>query len=240
LYLLVKHKATIITTLISAIILLGAFSLELKQQQDVITEVYMELPTQTIEEETKETKTSSKDAGTNKAFNEDEAYKELMKNFKTLSPDDHRRPSKSSEATASKSSKDVTYSVKGYRGDYAINSQAEKTYQEIKEQLQSIKQKEQIAEHSKSRSNVTYSLKDRVLEFYKTPRYLCEAGGKVVVSITVNANGDVIEADYNKASNTANTCLVDYAINYAKAAQFNVSDNATQIGTITFLFKEKS
>lgn len=70
------------------------------------------------------------------------------------------------------------------------------------------------------------------------PVYTCDASGKVVINITVDDYGRVIEASYNKASSTtANGCLIDNAIYYARKARFNKDSKNKQLGTITYLFQ---
>ncbi|MGB1232349.1 MAG: hypothetical protein ACPG5M_08925, partial [Winogradskyella sp.] len=59
-------------------------------------------------------------------------------------------------------------------------------------------------------------------------------------NINVNASGSVLEAYINNASSSSNNqCLIDNALDYAKSARFNASNRASQLGTITFLFKGK-
>jgi len=84
---------------------------------------------------------------------------------------------------------------------------------------------------------MSYSLVDRTDIYLPTPIYLCEYGGKIVVNITVNANGDVTDAYTNTSSTSTNECLIESAIEYAKEAKFNASPNKkSQIGSITFNF----
>ena len=65
-------------------------------------------------------------------------------------------------------------------------------------------------------------------------------GGKVVINITVNQFGDVIDASYNSAaSNSKNGCLIDNALIYAQKAQFTPSGKVQQLGTITYMFQDK-
>ena len=90
------------------------------------------------------------------------------------------------------------------------------------------------------RTSVTYSLVDRNNYRLPPPIYTCIEGGKVVVNILVDANGNVVEADFNsKSSNTSNGCLVDNAIAYALKAHFSSSSRSSQKGTITYLFQSK-
>lgn len=94
---------------------------------------------------------------------------------------------------------------------------------------------------AKRRTSVSYSLVDRNNYRLPPPIYTCIEGGKVVVNITVNAVGNVTEADFNtKSSGTSNGCLVDNAITYALKAKFNSSDKVSQKGTITYIFQQKA
>ncbi len=90
------------------------------------------------------------------------------------------------------------------------------------------------------RTSVSYSLVGRNNYELPPPIYTCIEGGKVVINITVDAIGNVTDANYNeKSSGTSNGCLVDNAITYALKAKFNTSTKATQNGTITYLFQSK-
>mgnify|MGYP001815026543 CR=1 FL=1 len=91
------------------------------------------------------------------------------------------------------------------------------------------------------RTSVSYSLVDRTNYKLPPPIYTCIEGGKVVVNIQVDSNGNVVAADFNeKSSGTSNGCLVDNAISYALKAKFNTSDKPSQKGTITYLFEQKA
>ena len=90
-------------------------------------------------------------------------------------------------------------------------------------------------------SSVSYSLVDRTAVYLPPPIYLCEYGGKVVITIEFDYQGDVIKATYNNASSSNNQCLIDHAIEYALDSQFNRDPaKEKQLGTITFIFKGKS
>ena len=94
---------------------------------------------------------------------------------------------------------------------------------------------------AKRRTSVSYSLVGRNNYRLPPPIYTCIEGGKVVVNITVDALGNVTDADFNaKSSGTSNGCLVDNAITYALKAKFNTSDKSSQKGTITYIFQQKA
>src|SRR5690606_3414926 len=95
--------------------------------------------------------------------------------------------------------------------------------------------KQQQNEGANTKSTVSFSLKDRKKVSIPIPVYLCEVDGKVVINITVNATGKVIDTYVNTSSTTSNECLVAYALQYAKSSQFSAdASKKTQLGSITF------
>ncbi len=94
---------------------------------------------------------------------------------------------------------------------------------------------------SDKRTSISYSLVDRLHYQLPPPIYTCLEGGKVVINILVDSNGNVIEANLNqKSSSTSNWCLVENATTYALKAKFNSSNISSQKGTITYLFQQKA
>ena len=70
------------------------------------------------------------------------------------------------------------------------------------------------------------------------PSYNVQAEGRVVVTITVDSEGKVIQATINPRTNTANSALRNAALNAARKARFNaVKEVNNQQGTITYYFK---
>ncbi|MBT8187527.1 MAG: TonB family protein [Croceitalea sp.] len=117
-----------------------------------------------------------------------------------------------------------------------------KKRKERKEQLgeRDSQKKEFTNTLADKRTSISYSLVERNAYRLPPPIYTCPEGGKVVINIKVNQNGDVIDAFLNeKSSNTQNYCLIENAINYAQKAQFSSSNKASQKGTITYLFQWK-
>ncbi|NNE31617.1 MAG: energy transducer TonB [Winogradskyella sp.] len=244
-----QYKASIITFLVAGIIILGLFSFQLKQQGKLITESYYEIepePEKTEQEriEALEQLEALQGASTNKAFNEDQEFKEMMRNFKTFNanePDREPESSNESEPTddlVEESSLNQSY---GNNKAYALKTKETESYKKLQENLKKrLENKQQADEHAKSRSTLTYSLKGRTLLNYKIPRYLCEEGGKIVVTIKVGANGLVKDANINGSSTSRDQCLIESAISYAKTVRFNNASKQEQLGTITFLFKGKN
>ncbi len=97
--------------------------------------------------------------------------------------------------------------------------------------------KKQKDEGNNNKSTISFSLKNRKKIYIPIPIYLCEVNGKIVVNITVNAQGKVTDAYANTSSTSSNACLIEHAIEYAKDAQFNTdASQPSQIGSITFNF----
>lgn len=67
----------------------------------------------------------------------------------------------------------------------------------------------------------------------------CNEQGKVVIQVTVNRTGNVIDAKLGRGTTNMSKCLVDVAIECAKKAKWNQSNEApeTQIGYLTYNFK---
>ena len=241
-----KHKAVIVTTLVTGIVVLGLFSIHLTQQNEFITESFYQVEPvpepEMVEEELQEIDDINAKS-TNKAFNEDQEYEEMMRNFKTVSSDDFERTTEEvnepePESILEDNDIDNSYTKSSA---YALKSEETSSYQKLQEQLKKrLENKKQADEHSKTRSTLTYSLKGRVLQNYKIPRYLCENGGKIVVSIKVSGSGTVTDTSINGASSSKDQCLVDSALSYAQSVRFDTSENREQIGTITFSFKGKN
>lgn len=134
-------------------------------------------------------------------------------------------------------------------GEYADSSGFEDQLKKLKADRDEKKQKlgerdaqkEEFTNYLKDkRTSISYSLVDRNAYSLPPPIYTCIEGGKVVINITVDASGYVIDASFNdNSSGTSNGCLVDNAITYALKARFNPSTKNSQIGTITYLFQPK-
>ena len=88
-------------------------------------------------------------------------------------------------------------------------------------------------------SSISFSLRGRNSISIPNPIYTCDLPGKIVVNITVNSEGRVIETGINKASsNSDNECLTERALEYAANAVFSqLAGRNEQPGTITYNFK---
>ncbi len=89
---------------------------------------------------------------------------------------------------------------------------------------------------------VSYSLSDRKAHSLPKPGYTCNSAGTVVIDVKVDKSGAVKSADYNSSlSRSADACMIERAVTYAKKSRFNHSggSSATQSGTITYKFVSK-
>ena len=106
--------------------------------------------------------------------------------------------------------------------------------------INDIINKQKNRDNSNKNSSLSYSLVGRTHDFLPTPIYLCEYGGKIVINITVDSNGIVTDAYVNNSSSSTNGCLIDHALEYAKASQFSSDPSKpSQLGSISFLFRGK-
>lgn len=244
-----KHKALLFTSLIAGTLVLGMFNFSLTQHVELITESFYEIEPPTEEEikelqELKELNAETQ-ATTNEASNEDEEFKEMMRNFKTLN---------NAPTHEEKTQDDDSFEDNSLNPDDVLtsNSSSETSKQSVlneKEREQFNKANDVLAMHSpkktdkdisrNSNSSVSFSLKNRQKVKLPPPVYLCETSGKIVVNITVNAQGQVTDTYINSSSSSTNQCLIDAALEYAENAIFSDADKKSQIGSITYYFKGK-
>lgn len=255
-----KHKALIITTLISGIMIFAMFALNIRSQAEVMAESYYELPPPlTPEEQQLLEELALNDPNfseTNQAYNSADEFKELMKNFKSVNSDDLDENAKQTETEATEILEEVTdVENNASTEDYSLNENELSSYSKINSiiAMRSAEKRQSaisngdnstnnIATNSSlnSNSSVSYSLVNRTDRHLPPPVYLCEESGKIVINITVNTSGEVIEAYVNNASNSKNACLTESALQYANEARFSPdASKAKQIGSITYYFKGK-
>jgi len=242
------YKALILTALISTAVIFLGFTLHVKKKSVLVAETFYEMDAEAEEEEEKEELEDILKSldnllstpATNQAFNEtktyendkavDEAFEEQMEAIKN-------RTSIEELKAANQENNDVlTASNSG------SNKDKSSAFGNINDIVTKRLESQKTADNSANKnSSVSYSLVDRLHTYLPTPIYLCEQGGKIVVTITVNHEGNVINAYINASSSSENGCLVDHAIEYAKESKFTPNPKkASQIGTITFLFRGKN
>lgn len=88
------------------------------------------------------------------------------------------------------------------------------------------------------KSNIHYYLENRYHLRLLNPVYLAKGGGKIIVDIAVDRNGNVVKAEPRAASGIKDPMLPEYARNAALRTVFNTDPSApkVQTGTITYSF----
>jgi hypothetical protein len=231
-----QHKAGIITFLITGIVTFALFSIHITQTLPFVAETYIDLTPMSEEEEQSIKEFLNQTKVSDRAFNEDQSYQEMMKKFKAVPADDFEQTMKALTSQEQRSPSGPTNVSKPLeRSDYALNEEERKKYEALKKRLPS----NEVAEHSKGASTFIYSLKDRRVLYYDTPRYLCEEGGKVIINIIVKSDGTIKDCYVNGSTKTGDPCLLNTALEYAKKVVFNSSNESEQLGSVTFYFKNK-
>jgi TonB family protein len=89
----------------------------------------------------------------------------------------------------------------------------------------------------KGPTRIEYDLGGRGHRYIYRPIYKCQGNGKVIISITVNPEGEVIDAKILSA-NTNEICIQETAIASAQQSLFQIDLNADpkQRGTISYEF----
>ena len=240
------YKALIATALVSTFVLYLGFTVHIKKKSELVAETYYEVEPETmVEEEQEELEEILKSLdnllsqpATNQAFNETRDYEEEQLNDQQFEEQMDAIKNRTSIEEL-KASHENNYLTAGKESANQDNSSEFGSINDIvNKRLES--QKEALSGAVNKNSSVSYSLVDRMHTFLPTPIYLCETGGKIVVNITVNHEGNVVDAYINTSSSSENGCLIDHAIEYAKASKFSRDPKkASQLGTITFLFRGK-
>ena len=240
------YKAMIATTLLSTVVVFLAFTLQIKKQSKLASETYYEMEPEPLEEADieelaeilKSLDNLLNTTNTNQAFNEsnndefqDKAFEERLEEIRNRNDSENNETE--SESTNESSSSQSNSDENEATAFDDINDIIAKTSEN--------KSPSNTAKGANKNSSISYSLVNRTKIDIPPPIYLCEMGGKVVINITVNSKGTVTSTAFNNSSTTDNGCLVEHALEYAKASKFNAdSSRSTQIGTITFIFKGKN
>mgnify|MGYP003881891349 FL=1 len=236
-----QQKALLITFLLSGTVVLSVFNLNIKKQNELVSESYyeMEPEKELTQEEIKVLealeKLNNDKAETNKAYNETVKEKSFSEAYKPIAPpEDYVKPEFDQNEEVNEPSNSSNDEISD------LNHEEISSFSKVNDILNKTTKKKEAPKSTNRKSTIRYSLVDRTDEFLPIPIYLCEDGGKIVINITVNDNGNVIDTYVNNSSSSDNQCLVDSALEYAKKAKFNASPGKkTQLGSITFNFVGK-
>lgn len=235
-----QQKAMLITFFISGTVVLTVFNMSIKKKDVLTTESYYELEPekQLTEEELKVLEAldqlNNSKAETNKAFNETSKAKPFEEAYKAIAPpEDYVRPTFDR-------SEELADALGSSNNDISdLNHEEISSFSKVNDILNNRTQKKN-QESTNRKSTISYSLVNRTDEYLPIPIYLCEQGGKIVINITVDEQGNVTDTYVNSSSTSTNECLTDSALEYAKQAKFNASPGKkSQLGSITFNFVGK-
>lgn len=223
------NKALLITLLLSSSVVLMAFNIHISKKNELMAETFFEiLPEEEVLFEDIESLEDILESfndlkSTNKAFNEN----------KTSEDFEDEEFNETMEKLNSRHETKVDTDVNDIE---AIEPENKDVFDEINKLIENQKNKDSSNENS----SISYSLVNRTKQYIPPPIYLCEESGKIVINIVVNAQGKVIDTYYNESSTSNNGCLIDHALEYAKASIFNAdTSKPKQLGTITFNFRGK-
>lgn len=233
-----RHKALIITVLFCSVLLLALFNLSLSQRNQQMSEMMIDLESLEEEEEQvpeepepeeEKPRESRQTAQTHRAFNEDQEARD--ENFDRQLNEILEKNSASQEETTPE---DESISSSG---NYSTRN-SEKETEQKRSDGDNTSTQTSAQTGGIENSSITFSLRGRSAIHIPNPIYTCDVSGKVVVNITVNAEGRVLKTSINGSSTTSNECLTERAMEYASQAVFSSLDGRnSQIGTITYHFK---
>ncbi|MBQ2248363.1 MAG: energy transducer TonB [Tidjanibacter sp.] len=144
---------------------------------------------------------------------------------------DHRTDARSIYEEAER----VQQSVRDNAADYALGLKREQELLDQHYEGENIKN-----EFVRGSVTVSYSLSEPVRHAIRmpVPAYMCEGGGEVVVEITVNTSGEVVDCKVVDKVSTKNNCLREAALSKAGVSLFNADPSAParQKGRISYMF----
>jgi len=232
-----KHKALIITSLVFVILLLILYNFNLANNNQATAEMLVDLEqfkTEEKEEVTPEKleetpKRNPRDVQTHRAYNQDKETREA--DFKNQLDEIFEKNSAEQEQAENED-------TEGSEGNYAVNKKNSKKKEKRSDGDNSAEEASQKSA-AYDYSSISFSLIGRRAVKIPNPVYTCDTAGKVVINITVDANGYVIDSSLNKGSSTtSNECLIDRALEYSAGARFSkLAGRNSQPGTITYHFK---
>ncbi len=236
-----EHKALIITVLLFAVMFLAMYNINISKSNQKVRETLIELndlrpedpkeqeqPEQ--EQQPKEPEPQRPNLETHQAFNQNQ--QESRKKFESRLDEIFQKNSANQEASEEESTNTS-------EGNLDLQPNRRQIKQEASEGNDSSKETS-TQRGTLRNSSISFSLIGRSALKIPNPIYTCDTPGKIVVNITVNANGEVTETSVNKGSSTTNNeCLTEMAQEYARGAQFSeLPGRTSQPGTITYYFQD--
>ncbi|MDX1542805.1 MAG: energy transducer TonB [Christiangramia sp.] len=231
-----RHKALIITSLLFSILMLGLYNFKLSSNNDEVSEMLVQLDQIKLEQEEKQPEEpkeqqqpNRRNVQTHQAYNQDKETREA---------DFNNKLNEIFEKNSAEEEEAENEDTEGSEGNYAVrkkNSEEKKKKSDGDDSSEETSQKSAAYDYS----SISFSLKGRRAVRIPNPVYTCDTAGKVVVNITVDANGYVIDTSINRGSSTTNNeCLTERALEYSAGARFSkLAGRDSQPGTITYYFR---
>ena len=231
-----KHKALILTVLSFAVLMLALYNFKLANNNQETAEMLVDLEQFKVTEkeevdpeEPQAQQQNRRNIQTHQAYNQDKETREA--DFKNQLDKIFEKNSAQEEQAENEDNE-------GSEGNYALNkknSEEKKKRSDGDDSAEEASQKSALYDYS----SISFSLKGRNAVKIPNPVYTCDTAGKVVINITVDANGYVTDSSVNKSSSTTtNECLTDRALEYSAGARFTkLAGRDSQIGTITYHFR---
>ena len=233
-----RNKALIITVLLFGITVLGLVNIHLRTADRDLATTLIDLENfEIIEPEKEEQPTEPKEptpapkptsVATHQAYNQDQQESEDLDS----------RLQEIFEQNAAQSEEAESEETSASSGEFSISKNTRKEKRTASEGDNSS-EKVSSKPGTLKNSSISFSLLGRSALDIPNPIYTCDRSGKVVINITVNAEGAVISTSVNKASSsTSNECLTNKAMEYAAGAVFSkMPGRNSQPGTITYNFQ---
>ena len=234
-----KQLSLLITFFTMSIVVLMAFNLHLSNQEEdeYVIEMAM-LDDETLEELLEEKKELEKELAELDPIKSHTAFNEAVKQS-VAEPEPLKSLEELLEERTTNNDQPLLTSDGGYAANLKELAEKRKEQKELVE-AKDAEKKEFTNLLKDKRTSITYSLVERSHYELPPPIYTCEEGGKVVINIKVDADGNVFDAQFNaNSSNTSDFCLVENAKTYALKSKFTTSNRSSQLGTITYLYQSK-
>lgn len=232
-----RHKALIITSLLFAVLMLALYNFNLSSNNKATAEMLVDLEQYKLEqqeepepEKQEETPPENRrNVQTHQAYNQDRETREA--DFKNKLNDIFEKNSAEQEEAENENTESSA-------GNYSLSRKNSEEKKKLSDGDNSAKQTSQKSA-AYDYSSISFSLKGRNAVKIPNPVYTCDTAGKIVINITVDSNGYVIDTSVNRGSSTSgNECLTDRALEYAAGARFSkLAGRNSQPGTITYYFK---
>lgn len=233
-----RHKALIITTLFCSVLVLALYNLSLSSRNKETGELLVNLEDFRIEEkkvmedlkqEETEQKVQKPSTQTHQAFNENKEARE--ENFDKQLEEIFNKNSASQDETSPDENNQTS-------GNYSFGN-TKKDRSKKRSDGKTTAANTSTKAGGIRNSSISFSLVGRSAVDIPNPIYTCDTPGRIVVNITVNAQGRVTSTSVNKASSSSdNECISEQAMEYAAQAVFSrLPGRENQPGTITYNFK---